>query len=125
MMKAPSALLVLLLAAGSAMAKLPALSDEAKAKAAEAAARTAWSDKVAAYQLCQSMDRVAAGYLERARAAGKPVQPVPTPPCSDPGAFSYTPPEAKPIEAAGAHSPPQTATTPHNSTQPAAAGTKP
>ncbi|RCW67450.1 hypothetical protein [Pseudorhodoferax soli] len=121
----PIALLALVLAAGGASAKLPALSDEAKAKAAETTARTAWSDKVAAYQLCQSMDRVAAAYLERARAEGKAAQPTPTPPCSDPGAFNYVPPESKPLEAAGAHSPPQTAATPHNTTQPAAAGSKP
>ncbi|KQP45130.1 hypothetical protein [Pseudorhodoferax sp. Leaf274] len=124
-MKAHTALLALALVAGSAAAKLPALSDEAKAKAAEAAAKTAWSDKVAAYQLCQSMDRVAAGYLQRVRAEGKAVQATPTPPCSDPGQFNYIPPEPKPIEAAGAHSPPQTAATPHNTTQPAAPGSKP
>lgn len=117
--------LLLALAAGSAMAKLPPLSDEAKAKAAETAARTAWSDKVANYQLCQSMDRVAAGYLERARAAGKAVQPVATPPCSDPGAFAYVPPEAKPLEASGAHSPPQTAATPPSGSQPSTPGPKP
>lgn len=124
-MRARITLLALALVAGSALAKLPPLSDEAKAKAAETAARTAWGDKVAAYKLCQSMDKVAASYLERTRAAGKPMQPVATPPCSDPGPFSYTPPEPKPIEAAGAHSPPQTAATPPNTTQPAAAGSKP
>ena len=32
-----------MLLAGAALAKLPALSDEAKAKAAEAAAKTAWN----------------------------------------------------------------------------------
>ncbi|MBX9834514.1 MAG: hypothetical protein K2X78_15915, partial [Burkholderiaceae bacterium] len=45
--------------------------------------------------------------------------------CTDPGPFAYTPPVAKPIEAAGAHSPPGTASSPP-STQvpqaPAAAG---
>lgn len=121
-MKTQIALVFLALAAGTAMAKLPPVPDEAKAKAAEAAAKTAWSDKVAAYQLCQSMDRVAATYLERARAAGKPVQPVATPPCSEPGPFSYTP---KPIEAAGAHSPPETASSPPSTTKPASAGPKP
>lgn len=123
-MRTPIALSLscLALVAGSAMAKLPPPSDEAKAKAAETAARTAWTDKVAAYKQCQTMDRVAALYLERARAAGKPVQPVATPPCSDPGPFSYTP---KPIEAAGAHSPPATASSPPNTTKPAAEGPKP
>lgn len=122
-MKHQITLLSLALATGSAMAKLPPVSEEAKAKAAETAARTAWSDKVAAYKLCQSMDRVVATYFERSRAAGKTVQaPVATPACTDPGAFSYTP---KPIEAAGAHSPPQTATTPPSTTKPAAEGAKP
>lgn len=121
-MRTQIALSFLALVAGTAMAKLPPLSDEAKAKAAETAARTAWTDKAAAYKLCQSMDRVAATYLERARAAGKPVQPVATPPCTDPGPFAYTP---KPIEAAGAHSPPATASSPPSTTQPAAAGPKP
>lgn len=121
-MKAIHALpLLLALAAASASAKLPPLSEEAKAKAAETAARTAWSNNVANYQLCQSMDRVAAQYLERARAAGQTVNPVTTPPCSDPGVFAYVPPEAKPLEASGAHSPPQTAATPPSGAQPAAA----
>ena len=44
-----------------ALAKLPPLSDEAKAKAAEAAAKTAWSGKVDAYQLCRAQDRRSAG----------------------------------------------------------------
>jgi len=80
------------LCAGAAVAKLPALSDEAKAKAAEAAAKTAWGDKVAAYQLCKSTDHVAAVYLADAKKAGKDVKPVATPPCTDPGPFAYTPP---------------------------------
>ena len=51
-----SALTGLMLAAcltAPALAKLPPLSDEAKAKAAETATKTAWSDKVGAYQLCR------------------------------------------------------------------------
>lgn len=98
-MKAPLALLTLLsvaCASGNALAKLPEPSDEAKAKAAEANARAAWSTKVANYQLCQSMDRVAATYLTRARAEGKSVTPVATAACADPGPFSYTPPAAPP-----------------------------
>jgi len=43
----------------SAMAKLPAPSDEAKAKAAEAAAKTAHGNKVADFQLCKSREKVA------------------------------------------------------------------
>jgi len=73
-----------------ASAKLPPPSDEAKAKAAEAAAKTAHADKVAAYQLCKSEDRVAAEYFAEARKAGKPTKPpVATPACVDPGPFVY------------------------------------
>jgi len=70
-----------------ALAKLPAPSDEAKAKAAEAAAKTAHAGKVDAYQLCKSQDKVAAHYRKSAKAAGKPVA---TAPCADPGPFVYT-----------------------------------
>jgi len=107
-------------ATGAALAKLPPPSDEAKAKAAEAAAKTAWSNKVADYQLCKAMDKVAATYQAEARKAGKDVKPSATPSCADPGAFVYTPPEAKPLEAAGAHSPPGTATSPPSTKVPAA-----
>jgi hypothetical protein len=107
---------------GLAFAKLPPLSDDAKAKAAEAAARTAHGDKVGAYQLCQSMDRVAARYFADAKKAGRDVKPaVATPPCTDPGQFALTPVAAKPLEAAGAHSPPGTAVSPPNTQAPAAA----
>jgi hypothetical protein len=107
---------------GLAFAKLPPLSDDAKAKAAEAAARTAHGDKVGAYQLCQSMDRVAARYFADAKKAGREVKPaVATPPCTDPGQFALTPVAAKPLEAAGAHSPPGTAVSPPNTQAPAAA----
>jgi hypothetical protein len=86
-------LAVLIAAAAVAVsAKLPAPSDEAKAKAAATAAKTAWSDKLAAYQLCQAMNRVADGYRKSAKAAGREVQPaVETPACADPGPF--VPPE--------------------------------
>ena len=114
-----------LLLASPAFGKLPELAPEAKAKAAETAAKTAWTNKVGDYQLCQTMDKVAAAYLARAKAEGKPVQPVTTPPCADPGPFVYTPQEVKPIEAAGAHSPPQTAVAPPSTTTPAAAVSAP
>jgi len=81
------------LAAGGAWAKLPQPSDEAKAKAAEGAAKAAHAGKVANFQLCKSMDRVTAGYQAALRKAGKPVPtPVETPACADPGAFVYPPP---------------------------------
>jgi hypothetical protein len=121
------------LAALPALAKLPAPTDEAKAKAAEAAAKTAWTNKVADYQLCKAQDKVAAGYLAKvksgakapsAAASGAPT-PVATPACTDPGPFAYTPPEATPpIEASGAHSPPKTATDAPSTNTPAAAQPK-
>lgn len=118
-------LIMALLAAASAtaIAKLPALSDEAKAKAAEAAAKAAWTGKVEAYQLCKSQDKVAASYYKTAKAAGKETKPpTPAPACTEPGPFAYTPPEAKPLEAAGAHSPAGTATSPPSTKQPDAVG---
>ncbi|MCJ7799918.1 MAG: hypothetical protein MUP33_09225 [Polaromonas sp.] len=104
-------------ASGMALAKLPALSDEAKAKAAEAAAKAAWAGKVDAYKLCKSQDKVAASYHLSAKAAGKETKPAMVlPACADPGAFS--PVGAKPIEAAGAHSPTATAVSPPSSKRP-------
>lgn len=79
----------------SAMAKLPAPSDEAKAKAAEAAAKTAHGNKVADYQLCKSREKVAAHYYKTAKASGKTTTPpVATPPCADPGPFVAAAPAA-------------------------------
>jgi hypothetical protein len=116
----------LVLAAG-AQAKLPPLSPEAKAKADEAKAKAAWTDKVAGFKLCQSMDRTAAHYY---KTSGKdPKAATTTAPCADPGPFVYTPEAAPaagapaaatpaaaapPLEAAGAHSPAKTATAPPN-----------
>ena len=103
-----------------ALAKLPALSDDAKAKAAEAAAKTAWAGKVDAYLLCKSQDKVAAAYFKSAKAAGKETKTAATAPaCADPGTFVYTPPvAAKPLEAAGAHSPAANAASPPSGKQP-------
>lgn len=101
-----------------ALAKLPPPSDEAKAKAVETAAKTAWTDKVGAYHLCQAMNRAADHYRRAEKAAGKEAPAaVETPACTDPGAF--VPPVAaaasKPLEAAGAHSPATMATSPPSS----------
>lgn len=115
-------LLLLAGLSGAVFAKLPALTDEAKAKAAEAAAKTTWSGKADIYLLCKSQDVVAASYYKSAAASGKPTKPATTTaPCADAGAFVYTPAElvvAKPIEAAGAHSPTPTAASPPNGKQP-------
>jgi hypothetical protein len=100
MMNKISLLAVLMLTSSIAFAKLPAPSDEAKAKAAEAAAKTAHTGKVDGYLLCKSQDKVAAN-AQRNKKAGKAVA---TPPCADPGAFVYThtPAAALAAPAAGA-----------------------
>ncbi len=109
-----------LAAAAPAAAKLPPPSDEAKAKAAETAAKAAWTDKVGAFQLCQAMNRTADHYRKSPTAASA-APPVDTPPCTDPGAFvAPAPPASAPLEAAGAHSPPGMATSPPNSKETAA-----
>ncbi|MBS0453581.1 MAG: hypothetical protein JSS14_19975 [Proteobacteria bacterium] len=118
-----------LVAAPASWAKLaapPEPTPEAKAKAAETAARTAWTGKVDAYKLCLAQDRAVDNYRAGASAAGKQVPAAAaTPPCADPGPFAYVPPEAaKPLEAAGAHSPATPATSPHNSATPDAQAPK-
>ena len=128
--------LVALLLTGTAFAKLPPASDEAKAKAAETTAKAAHTDKVGSYLLCQSQDRVAAGYRAAAKAANREVKPpAEAPACADPGVFAYVPAPAAtpvptpvpapaavqpPLEAAGAHSPPKTAVAPPSTKTPAA-----
>lgn len=83
-----AAALAAALACGTAWAKLPPLTDEQKAKAAETKAKADWQAKVDAYQLCLSQDRVARFYDESLKAKDKPVpQPVATTPCADPGPF--------------------------------------
>jgi hypothetical protein len=98
-------LAALALTAASVHAKLPPPSDEAKAKAAEAAAKTAHGNKVSAFQLCKSMDRTAAAYQAQAKKDGKAVKPADASAtaCADPGPFVYTPaPPAAPAAAAPA-----------------------
>ena len=68
-----------------AAAKLPAPSEEVKAKAAEAAAKTAHSNKVTDFQLCKSREKVAAHYY-KTTGKGK-ASPTATPACVDPGAY--------------------------------------
>ena len=106
------------LLANVSLAKLPPLTDEAKAKAAETAAKSAWTDKVGLYKLCQTMDRLAASYRASPAGAAAPASaPEATPPCTDPGPYvaQATAPAAKPLEASGAHSPTEMATSPPSS----------
>jgi hypothetical protein len=116
-----------------ALAKLPPLDDAAKAKAAEAAAKTAWQGKVDAFQLCKSQDRVAAHYRKTSgapaaktaaaptKAASGAAKPASAPqaagapaPCADPGPFVYTPPAvaAAPAAPAAAAAPAASAAAP-------------
>lgn len=130
----------LVAACGLAFAKLPPPDEATKAKAAETAAKAAWQAKVDAFLLCKAQDKVAAQYRKNgARAvASKDARPVaaavppaaaqpsapaasgtpvvtaaaPLPPCAEPGPFAYNPPEQKPLETSGAHSPSGTAASP-------------
>ena len=79
--------LMLCVAGTSAWAKLPAApqTDEAKAKAAEAAAKTAHAGKVEAFLLCKAQDRAAAHYFRNSKK--DPKSATATPACTDPGAF--------------------------------------
>jgi hypothetical protein len=84
--------------AGMALAKLPPVDEAAKAKAAEAAAKTAWQGKLEIYQLCKAQDRVAAAY--RKTAGSKPAAPASAamPPAAT--TVAATPVAATPVTAA-------------------------
>lgn len=91
-----------------AMAKLPALSDEARSKAAEASAKSAWNAKVDGYLLCKSQDKVVTHTKKNqagekgAWAVAKDTKPavIATSTCVDPGPFTYTPTVAAAVPAA-------------------------
>ena len=88
-----------------AFAKLPVpvLTDEAKAKAAEVAAKTAHGNKVTDFQLCKSMDKTVVKYYAAMKSAGKDTKPpTETPACADPGAFVAAAPAAAPAAPAPA-----------------------
>ena len=99
-MKSFAAALLLFSLSATVFGKLPPPSDEAKAKAAEAAAKTTHNGKVDAFLLCKAQDKVAAAYYKSAKSDGKDVKPAAqTPPCADPGTFVYVP--AAPAAAGG------------------------
>ncbi len=95
-----------LLVMASAAAKLPALTDEAKSNADATKNKADWSTKVAAYQLCQAQDKVAAAYLQQ---NAKPTPSVEVPLCADPGPYvalqistsTVGVADSKPVPAAG------------------------
>jgi hypothetical protein len=98
-----------------AMAKLPALSDEARSKAAEASAKSAWSAKVDGYLLCKSQDKVVAHTKKSpvgdkgAKIVAKDSKPavIATSTCVDPGPFAFAPTvaDAAPAAAVASSSP--------------------
>src|SRR5947208_722108 len=109
-MRVAVALIALALCA-PALAKLPPLSEQAKTQAAEAAAKTTWSDKVSQYQTCKAQDRAVEAYRKTAQSNNTAIGvPITTPPCVDPGPFvppnvtASTPQANKPLEASEAHS---------------------
>ena len=118
----------LMVVGGLALAKLPPPEAAAMAKTAEAAAKQAWQAKVDGYKLCKAQDEVAALYKKTAGSAaakpvaaaaaasqaatGTPVTANPPAPCIEPGPFAYNPPQQKPLETSGAHSPTGTAASP-------------
>jgi hypothetical protein len=116
------------LIASTAFAKLPTpvLTDEAKLKAAETAAKTAHGSKVADYQLCLSREKTAAHFFKTAKAAGKETKPATeTPACADPGAFVFPPPAAPATAAAPAAPAPATTTAAAKPAAPAAPAAMP
>jgi hypothetical protein len=78
-------------AAASVMAALPPLTPEAQEAATLAKAKTAYGDKVGAYQLCQAQNRVA----DRFRVSGT----------AAPAACTAPPPFVAPVAAAPAAAP--------------------
>lgn len=74
-----------MMVAGAAVAKLPPLTEEAAAKAAQTKVKAGWSSKVDAYKLCLSQDKVVARYRQEKSATAQPAEA--TPPCTDPGPY--------------------------------------
>ena len=112
MMKTLCSAAVLAVMSSLASAKLPAASDEAKAKTAEAAAKTAWAGKVDGYKLCLSQDKVVAHYkkvpaVKEVKAPAIAASAVASAPvgCVDPGPFVYTPVVAAPAGVASGVAP--------------------
>ena len=91
--------------AGAATAKLPALSGEAQAKAEEAKQKTAWTDKVAAYQLCKAQDRVAAAYRQKKASQPSADAAAPTPASAQVATAAGGPPAANAAAPAAAAAP--------------------
>ena len=92
----------LTVAATTAMAKLPPLNDEQKAKAEEAKAAAAEKAKVEAELLGKAQDRVAEKYITEQKAKGVIVKPTPIAPPAPPAAAAAPAPAPAPVAAAPA-----------------------
>lgn len=101
-MKTVLATAVLLATCGLAPAKLPPPDPATKAKADEAAAKTAWQAKVDTYQLCKAQDRVVAVYMKTSgKSAPKEAKPAPTAAPAASGATANGAPGAGPAGPTG------------------------
>lgn len=94
--------LALTLASFGAFAKLPPLTEEQQAKAAEAKVAAAEKAKAEGELLGKSQDRVAEKYIKEQKAKGIIVKPTPMPPPAPPAAPAATPAPAAPAAAAPA-----------------------
>ena len=90
-----------------------AAAKDAKPVATAAAAPAAANAPIAAAPAAANAPIAAAPAAANAPiAAATPAAAAPPTPCTDPGAFAYNPPEQKPLETSGAHSPSGTAASP-------------
>jgi len=87
-------ILALTVAASSAWAKLPPLTEEQKVKAEEAKAAAAEKAKADAEQLGTAQDRVAEAYIKGQKAKGVIVKPTPIAPPAPPAAAAPVAPSA-------------------------------
>jgi hypothetical protein len=78
-----------------AVAKLPPLTDEQKAKAAEAKTKADEAAKKDAELLTKSMDQVAARYIKEQKSKGNTVVPTPIAPPAAPAATGAAPAAAQ------------------------------
>jgi hypothetical protein len=87
-------ILALTVAASSAWAKLPPLTDEQKVKAEEAKVAAAGKAKAEAEQLGKAQDRVAEAYIKDQKTKGVIVKPTPIAPPAPPAATAPVAPPA-------------------------------
>ena len=92
-------ILALTVASAGAWAKLPAPSEEAKAKAEEAKVKAAETAKMESELLGKSQDRVAEKYIKEQKAKGVTVKPTPIPPPAPPAPPAVAAPAAVPVPA--------------------------